>query len=214
MISGAGNVALHVAEKSIFEQAKVLTLSDREGFVYFKQGLSFEQLEDIKKLKFKQYGSLKQWAADKSNVEFYEDKKPWTIPCDIAIPCATQNEMDDKSLKQLLDNDVLAVCEGANMPLTAAAQSLVQDAGVLYGPGKAANAGGVAVSVLEQLQNLEHITWPLERVDQELQQIMISIHKRCLEYLTKERSVYDYKKGANLWSFKRLADALMAYGIK
>lgn len=213
-ISGAGNVALYAAEKALQEGAKVISLSDSDGCAHFKNGLNEEQLESIKALKFEQHGTLKQWAAKGKGVDFHQGKKPWHIPCDIAMPCATENEIDAKDLKQLIDNGLLALCEGANMPLTREAQSLRQQTALLYAPGKAANAGGVAVSVLEQSQNAQHVSWPLQKVDKVLRQTMKQIHERCLENIRRSNGIYNYQKGANLWAFKKLANTLVTYGLK
>jgi len=214
VISGAGNVALHTSEKGLQEQAKILTLSDSGGFIYFKNGLTIEQLEDIKKLKWEQYGTLEQWASDKKEVQYYDKQKPWGVPGDIAIPCATQNEINEKDMKQLLDHQIIALCEGANMPLTKEAQQIREKhPNLLYGPRKAANAGGVAVSVLEQSQNAQHISWPLQKVDKVLQTIMKKIHQRCVEFGKTKKGI-NYKKGANICAFKKLAEALSNYGMK
>lgn len=213
-ISGAGNVALYAAEKSLQEGAKVVALSDSGGCVHFKKGLNEQQLDSIKTLKFEQRGTLKQWADTQNDIDFYHEKNSWHIPCDIAMPCATENEINKEDLKRLIDNNVLAICEGANMPLTEEAQSLRKKTKILYAPGKAANAGGVAVSVLEQSQHAQHVSWPLQKVDKVLRQTMKQIHERCLENITRTNGIYNYQKGANLWSFRKLADTLVTYGLK
>ncbi|KTC66558.1 NADP-specific glutamate dehydrogenase [Legionella adelaidensis] len=214
VISGSGNVALHAAEKCLEKGAKVFSLSDREGFIHFKQGLNQELLDTIKELKLIHRGRLKNWADKHKAVEFFKKRKPWGLPCHIALPCATQNEIGVGDMKELINNKVRAICEGANMPLTAQAEELVLSSPVLYGPGKAANAGGVAVSVLEQAQNAQHMVWPLEKVDKELQQIMLDIHGRCIENNPPQNGKLNYKRGANLWAFKKIADTLVTYGIK
>jgi len=213
-ISGAGNVALYAAEKCIQKEAIVISLSDRGGCVYFKQGLSLEQLDDIKLLKLEQHGSLETWAVDKPHLEFYQNKKPWGLECDIAVPCAVENEISKMDIQQLISNHVIAICEGANMPLTAQAQLLVHQANLLYAPSKAANAGGVVVSVLEQSQNAQYTNWSLKKIDKSLYQIMRDIHGRCIENIPKVNGIYNYKKGAHLCSFKKLAETLVAFGIK
>ena len=213
-ISGAGNVALYAAKKCLMSHAKVITLSDREGVAYFKKGLSETQLKKIMDVKFNERGRLKSICDSLENSEFHENQKPWDIECDIALPCATQNEMDEKDVDRLIKNGVQVICEGANMPLTSSAIALVQKKEILYGPGKAANAGGVAVSVMEQQQNVERMIWSFDQVDTELQKIMKDIHQRCTEYAKEKNGYLNYKKGANVWAFQRLADALIAYGIK
>lgn len=213
-ISGAGNVALYAAQKCLIQGAKVITLSDSGGLAHFKKGLTQTHLKKIMDIKFNQHGALKSLCEKESDIDFFDNQKPWGIDCDIALPCATQNEVQEEDMKNLIKNGVKVVCEGANMPLTAKAIDLIQENDILYGPGKAANAGGVAVSVLEQQQNIEHITWSFERVDQELKQIMRDIHQRCVEYARQNNGHLNYKKGANIWSFKRLANAMAAYGIK
>ncbi len=213
IISGAGNVALHAAEKAIAEDAKVLCLSDSKGLLYFKDGLSDKDLKEIKVIKTQNHGALKDFKGTAG--EYKSGAEPWDIECDIALPCATQNEVDDKEAKKLVKNGVLAIAEGANMPLTAKAQDIVMKAGVIYGPAKAANAGGVAVSGLERTQNAEMRSWPLQRVDQELREIMKDIHKRSIEHIERNKEgVYNYRKGANITSFKKIADTLVAYGVK
>ncbi len=210
IISGAGNVALHAAEKCMHKQAKVLCLSDSTGVLVFKDGLNEKQLEKIKKQKFNGGGSLKEFSFG----EFHKGKKPWHLEADIAMPCATQNDINKDDAKTLIKNGITIVVEGANMPLTAKAQDVIAAKDVLYAPGKAANAGGVAVSGLERTQNASMVSWPLDKVEQELQQIMKDIHHRCTEHIHKTNGVYHYKRGANIASFRKLADALVAYGVK
>lgn len=212
VISGAGNVALHAAEKCLQEGAKVLSVSDSGGTLYFKDGLNEQNLEELKVHKLDEYRRLKTY---EGGGEFQEGKKPWDIEdVDIALPCATENEMNGEEAKKLVSNKVIAIAEGANMPLNAEAQSIVMDAGVLYGPGKAANAGGVAVSGLERSQNATLESWSTAKVESKLKDIVQDIHGRCISHVQKEDGVYNYRKGANIYGFKKLADALLAYGLK
>lgn len=210
VISGAGNVALHAAEKCLAEQAQVLSVSDSGGVLYFKDGINTEQLEKIKTLKLEQHGELKAF----NGGQYKAGKTPWEIAADIALPCATQNEIDAEAAKQLIENKVLAIAEGANMPLTADAQSLIIDHHILYGPAKAANAGGVAVSGLERTQNAAMRSWDLDKVDSELKTIMKEIHDRCTEHVYKKDGIIPYRRGANVAAFKKIAEALIAFGVK
>jgi len=210
LISGSGNVALHAAEKAIEQKATVLTVSDSGGTLYFEDGMTEDNLKEIKTLKTEQKGRL----SDASIGEFKQDEKPWAIAgADIALPCATQNELDSNDAETLLGNDVRIVCEGANMPLTDDARKQFINVNAIYGPAKAANAGGVAVSGLERSQNAELTTWPIAKVDEELNRIMKDIHQRCIEHVDKKDGVYPYSRGANIYGFKKLAGAMMAHGV-
>lgn len=211
-ISGSGNVALYAAEKAIQKQAKVITLSDSGGFVHIKDGLTPQQLSHVKDLKENRRGRIAEFAEAFGDVEYHADAKPWGIACDVAMPCATQNEMDGDDAKMLVDSGVIAVCEGANMPLTAAAAAVLEKDEVLHAPGKASNAGGVAVSGLEQSQNAMRISWPRDEVDRRLQSIISDIHARCVEYGHHEGRV-NYVNGANIAGFKKVADAMLSYGV-
>ncbi len=211
-ISGSGNVALYAAEKALQKNAKVLTLSDSGGFVHLPDGLTPEQLAFVKDLKEKRRGRLSEFADKFQSVEFHRDAHPWGVACDIAMPCATQNELDADAARGLISNGVRAVCEGANMPTTADAALLFRERHVLHAPGKASNAGGVAVSGLEQSQNAMRISWSREDVDGRLQTIMKEIHERCVEYGRQDGHV-DYVDGANIAGFKKVADAMLAYGV-
>lgn len=211
-ISGSGNVALHAAEKAIAEDAKVISLSDSDGTLAINDGLSSEGLEFIKELKLERRGRISEAESEIAGAEFLPETDPWQLECDVAMPCATQNELDDKEAENLIENGVIAVCEGANMPVTAAAAQAFADNGVLHAPGKASNAGGVAVSGLEQSQNSIRLQWSREEVDQRLRGIMKEIHQRCVEEGTLGDRV-DYVRGANLGGFKRVADALLSYGL-
>jgi glutamate dehydrogenase (NADP+) len=210
LISGAGNVALHAAEKCLALGATVLTLSDSGGTLYFEDGMTDDDLKTIKKEKLQNRKRLEELDLG----TFRKDKHPWGIAADIALPCATQNEMDEEEAQTLVENKVIAVAEGANMPLTSAAQKVLIDSHVLYGPGKAANAGGVGVSGMERTQNASMQQWSLKRVDEELQQMMKDIHERCIKHVKKQDGVYPYRAGANIYAFKKLAETLLAYGLK
>ncbi len=211
LISGAGNVALHAAEKCLAEDATVLTVSDSGGTLYFKDGLDETTLKKIKKIKLEEYGALK----DVKEGSYKKGKSPWDIAdADIALPCATQNEIDKDAAKKLVNRGISFLAEGANMPLTADAQQHIISKGIIYGPGKASNAGGVAVSGLERTQNASMAPWTREEVDEKLRSIMADIHDRSVEHIRRSDGIYHYRKGANIYAFTKLADALVAYGIK
>lgn len=211
-ISGSGNVARYAAEKAIERGAKVLTLSDSDGFVEIKDGLNEEQLQFVHGLKEEKRGRLSEFADEFKGVEHHADAKPWGVKCDLAMPCATQNELDEEDAKTLAGHGVMAVCEGANMPVTAEAAHLLAEEKILHAPGKASNAGGVSVSGLEQSQNSMRVSWSREEVDERLQEIMKSIHTRCVEHGERDGRV-DYVAGANIAGFKKVADAMLAYGV-
>lgn len=211
-ISGSGNVAIYAAEKALDQGAKVISLSDSGGTLHFTQGLNREQLEFVKVVKEQQHGRCAEVAQEYDNVEFHADKNPWSLTCDVAIPCATQNELDIKDARALSKNGTIAICEGANMPLTSKALDFVRDTPIIYAPGKATNAGGVAVSGLEQSQNSVRISWSRDEVDTRLQAIMKSIHSQCIEYGTQNEKV-DYLRGANIAGASKVAKATFAYGI-
>jgi len=209
VISGAGNVALHAAEKLIDMGATVLTLSDSKGFLYFEKGMSRDDIKTIKNVKLDEGGAL----VDLDIGEYKKGAEPWSVKSDIVMPCATQNEVNGTEAQILVDNDVTVIVEGANMPLTAEAQNIIMSNKIIYVPGKAANAGGVAVSALERSQNARLVQWDFDDVDQRLQKIMKDIHDRCIENVEKIDGIYPYRKGANIYGFKKLADTLIAYGI-
>ncbi len=208
-LSGAGNVALYTASKLVEQEARVVTLSDSKGYLLCEDGFSADQLESIRAIKEDQGGALSDFSADE--VHYHEGSKPWREPCDIAIPCATQNELEESDAKSLVDGGARLVCEAANMPLTAAALEYLQQQQVTIIPGKAANAGGVAVSGLEQAQNAQRIFWDAERVNRCLKETMADIHELCIEY-GKEDGRINYVKGANVGGFMRVAAAMKAYG--
>jgi glutamate dehydrogenase (NADP+) len=211
LVSGAGNVAEYAAQKLIDLGAKVQTISDRTGYLHFSNGLTSDQLAEIISLKAMHGGSIDRMARS-AGIEFCRGEKPWGVPCDAAFPCATQNEIDGADAKKLLGNGCTVVAEGANMPATTDAAHLFEDAHIFYGPGKAANAGGVAISGLEMTQNAIHLSWTRDDVDHRLQDIMRSIHEQCVHYGTMNGYV-DYVAGANIAGFVKVADAMLAYGI-
>jgi glutamate dehydrogenase (NADP+) len=211
-ISGSGNVALYAAEKVIDEGARVLTLSDSDGLLLAKDGLDREQLEVVKELKEEKRGRLSELADRWKGVSYEADALPWSVECDVAMPCATQNELDVDAAEALIEGGVRAVCEGANMPTTAEAGDLLRQKGVLHAPGKASNAGGVAVSGLEQSQNAMRVSWSHEEVDRRLREIMNEIHARCVEHGERDGRI-DYVDGANVAGFRKVAEALLSYGV-
>ena len=212
VISGSGNVAQGVAEKAMRVGAKVVTLSDSQGYIYDEDGLDEEKLAFVKELKNEKRGRIKEYA-DKYNVQFVEGKTPWEVKADIVFPCATQNEMDIDDAQKIIKNKTLAVVEGANMPVQPEAVALLQKAGILFAPGKASNAGGVATSGLEMSQNSARMFWTIDEVDARLKGIMRSIHATCVKHGTEKDGSVDYVKGANIGGFVRVADAMLAQGI-
>ena len=211
LISGSGNVAQYATEKVTQLGGKVVTLSDSSGFIYDPDGIDAEKLEFVLHLKNVKRGRIKEYA-DKFGCEYHEGKRPWGVKADVALPCATQNEINADDAKTLISNGVYCIAEGANMPSTNDAINIYLENKILYGPGKAANAGGVAVSGLEMAQNSLRYSWSREEVDEKLKQIMINIHRSCLEY-GKEKDYINYGKGANISSFIKVADAMLAQGV-
>ncbi|MBL7742330.1 MAG: NADP-specific glutamate dehydrogenase [Chitinophagaceae bacterium] len=211
LISGSGNVAQYAIEKTIALGGIPLTASDSDGFIYDPDGIDSEKLAYILELKNVRRGRIAEYAKE-FNAAYYEGEKPWKIPCDIALPCAVQNELDEKDAQLLIRNGCKLVAEGANMPTTPDAISLLQEKGVLYAPGKAANAGGVATSGLEMSQNSLRLFWTREEVENRLRHIMQDIHEQCILYGKKEDGTIDYLKGANIAGFVRVADAMLAEG--
>ncbi|MCH8246289.1 MAG: NADP-specific glutamate dehydrogenase [Bacteroidetes bacterium] len=211
VVSGSGNVAQFAAEKLIEMGATVLTLSDSSGTVVDKDGIDSEKLAFVMDLKNQRRGRIKEFS-DKYGLEYIENGKPWAVPCDLAIPAATQNELDENDAKELIKNGCYVVAEGANMPSTIQATKLFEEANVLFGPGKAANAGGVAISGIEMTQNSMRLQWTREEVDAKLREIMASIHTSCVEY-GRNGDAIDYVKGANLAGFVKVADAMLAFGV-
>jgi len=211
-ISGSGNVAIYATQKAIELGAKVVTLSDSSGTIYDKEGIDEEKLAFVKELKEVRRGRISEYAEKFKGIEYRDGKNPWDVPCDIAMPCATQNEISPDDARALLKNNVQAVCEGANMPTQYEGVKLFRKSDILYAPGKAANAGGVAVSGIEQTQNSLRLSWPAEKVDQRLKEIMKNIHHKCVEYGTTSGGKVDYAKGANIAGFVKVADAMVAHG--
>jgi glutamate dehydrogenase (NADP+) len=209
-VSGSGNVAQYTTEKLNELGAKVVTLSDSAGTIYDPEGIDAKKLEFVMDLKNIQRGRIKEYA-DRYSCQFFEGKRPWQIKCDIAYPSATQNEIDENDAKTLVKNGCICIGEGANMPSTPEAIKVFQDAKILYAPGKAANAGGVATSGLEMSQNSMRISWSREEVDKKLQDIMLAIHEQCVKY-GKVGDYVDYVKGANIAGFVKVADAMIDQG--
>ena len=212
VISGSGNVAQYAAEKCINLGAKVLTLSDSSGFIFDPDGINLKKLHYVMKLKNVERKRISEYVKKFSKATFIKNKTPWTIKCEIALPCATQNELNHIDAKILIKNGCFCVSEGANMPSTNDAINLFVKNKILYAPGKASNAGGVAVSGLEMAQNSLRYNWSREEVDERLQSIMKSIHESCLEY-GKENNYTNYVKGANIAGFVKVADAMLAQGV-
>ena len=211
-VSGSGNVAQYAVEKLIQLGAKPVTMSDSSGFIYDPDGITKEKLDFVFELKNVRRGRIKEYA-DKFGVKYFEGQRPWGIKCDVALPCATQNEVNEAEAKQLVANGVKIVCEGANMPSTAEAVEVFQKARILYSPGKASNAGGVATSGLEMTQNSERLPWTREEVDAKLHQIMINIHQTCAKYGKEADGHINYVKGANIGGFIKVADAMLDQGL-
>ena len=213
VISGSGNVAQYAAEKAMQLDAKVITMSDSDGFIYDAAGLDKHKLAHIMEIKNERRGRIKEYLDKYPDAEFHEGKTPWGVKCDIALPCATQNELDKADAELLVQNGVMSVGEGANMPCTPEAVEIFVKAKILFSPGKASNAGGVATSGLEMSQNSMRYNWSAEEVDKKLHEIMYDIHKACVEYGAQEDGFVDYVKGANIAGFVKVADAMLAQGI-
>jgi glutamate dehydrogenase (NADP+) len=213
VISGSGNVATHAAEKITQLGGKVLTLSDSSGFIHDPDGITQEKIDWVKALKTVRRGRISEYADEFGGATFHEGKRPWGVAADLALPCATQNELNEGEAKSLVANGVIAVSEGANMPTTLEGVHVFHDAKIMYGPGKAANAGGVAVSGLEMSQNSERIAWNHERLGEMLTELMEGIHEKCVTYGDQGEGYVDYVKGANIAGFKKVADAMLAFGV-
>ena len=213
VISGSGNVAQFACEKVIQEGGKVVTMSDSSGYIHDADGFDTEKLEFIKTLKNIQRGRISEYITAFPKASFHADKRPWSVKCDIALPCATQNELNGDDAKSLVSNGVVAVAEGANMPTTPEAVEEFQRAKVLFAPGKASNAGGVATSGLEMSQNSLRLSWSSEEVDAKLLNIMNDIHAACVKYGKNADGSVDYVKGANIAGFVKVADAMLAQGV-
>ena len=212
LISGSGNVATHAAEKLLHLGAKPITLSDSGGFIHSANGLTQEQIDWIKVLKVERRGRIAEAANEFPGISFHENSRPWSVDANCAIPCATQNEVSLADATTMITNGIKAIAEGANMPCEQPAVEAFQDAGILFGPAKAVNAGGVGVSGLEMSQNSGRISWQPERLRKLLENMMGEIHDSCVEYGTKTQGPVDYVSGANIAGFVKVADAMLSYG--
>lgn len=211
IISGSGNVSIYAMEKAIKLGAKVVACSDSDGYVYDPNGLS---LKTVKQIKLSEHGRIREYVERHPEAEYYEKCSDiWTVPCDIALPCATQNELDEQAARSLVENGVTVVAEGANMPCTSEAIDVFLENGVLFGPAQAVNAGGVAVSALEMAQNSSRMVWTFEQVDQQLHNIMKNIYKNCLQASEEYGHPGNLVIGANIYGFKRVADTMIAQGV-
>jgi len=213
VISGSGNVATHAAEKVVQLGGKVLTLSDSGGFIHDPDGVTQEKIDWVKTHKTHRRGRIEEYVEAFPGATFTAGKTPWGVPCDVALPCATQNELLGDDARELVKNGCKAVSEGANMPTDLAGVHVFRDAKLLYAPGKAANAGGVAVSGLEMSQNSERRSWKEDELQQMLKDIMSGIHNSCETYGRQGDGYIDYVKGANIGGFKKVADAMLAFGV-
>jgi len=213
VVSGSGNVAQFAVEKSLQLGAKVLTMSDSSGYIYDSEGINEDKLAYIMDLKNVKRGRISEYIEKYPKAQFIKGKTPWEVKCDIALPCATQNELNEKDAKTLLANGCICVSEGANMPSTIEAVHTFQKAKILYAPGKASNAGGVATSGLEMTQNSLRFNWTRDEVDLKLKDIMSNIHDSCIKFGKEEDGYINYVKGANIAGFVKVADAMLAQGI-
>ena len=212
-ISGSGNVAQYAAEKATALGAKVVTLSDSNGFIYDPDGIDQSKIEYVKRLKNVIRGRIKEYVKEYPNAKYFPDERPWSIPCDIAMPCATQNEVNGEEARLLVKNGCYCVTEGANMPCVPEAIAVFHQAKILYSPGKASNAGGVATSGIEMSQNSIRPKWTAEEVDAQLHRIMKDIHAACVKYGTEEDGYVNYVKGANIAGFIKVANAMVDQGV-
>lgn len=212
-VSGSGNVAQYACEKATQLGAKVVTLSDSEGYIYDADGIDAGKLAFVMELKNVKRGRISEYVVKYPTAKFIAGKRPWEVKVDIALPCATQNELNGEEAKALVSNGVICVAEGANMPSTPEAITAFQDAKVLFSPGKASNAGGVATSGLEMSQNSLRLSWSAEEVDQRLHGIMVSIHEACVKYGKDDNGYVDYVKGANIAGFVKVADSMIDQGL-
>ena len=213
VVSGSGNVSQYAVEKANQLGAKVVTLSDSNGYIYDADGIDAEKLAFVMELKNELRGRISDYVAKYPNAKYVEGKRPWEVKCDVALPCATQNELDGHEAEILVANGCIAVAEGANMPSTPEAVAVFHDAKILFAPGKASNAGGVATSGLEMSQNSLRLSWTAEEVDEKLKGIMLAIHTSCVQYGTDKSGFVDYVKGANIAGFVKVADAMLAQGV-
>ncbi|GGW90291.1 NADP-specific glutamate dehydrogenase [Salegentibacter mishustinae] len=213
VVSGSGNVAQYAAEKALEFGAKILTMSDSGGYIYDEAGIDEEKLQFIMDLKNVRRGRISEYVDEYSSAKYFEGETPWGVKCDVALPCATQNELEEADAKKLVENGCMCVGEGANMPCTPEAVEVFKEAKILFSPGKASNAGGVATSGLEMSQNSMRYSWTSEEVDKKLHEIMNNIHDRCVEFGKEEDGYIDYVKGANIAGFVKVADAMLAQGV-
>lgn len=213
VVSGSGNVAQFATQKAIQSGAKVLTMSDSSGYILDESGIDLEKLAFIMELKNEKRARISDYVNQYPQAKFISDQKPWSVPCDIALPCATQNELQQLDAIQLINNGCICVTEGANMPSSIEAIKTFQEAKILFSPGKASNAGGVATSGLEMTQNSMRLSWSSEEVDLKLKIIMQNIHQTCIKYGKQPDGYIDYVKGANIAGFVKVADAMLAQGV-
>ncbi len=213
VVSGSGNVAQYAAEKAIEFGGKVVTFSDSAGYIYDEEGINEEKLAFVMELKNEKRGRISEYVDKYKSAKYFDGKRPWEVKCDIALPCATQNELDEKEANMLIKNGCMLVGEGANMPCTPEAVTAFQKAKILFSPGKASNAGGVATSGLEMSQNSLRLSWSAPEVDEKLHNIMNDIHAACVQYGTDGDGYVDYVKGANIAGFVKVADAMLAQGV-
>ncbi len=213
VVSGSGNVAQYAAEKATHLGGKVVTMSDSSGYIYDEAGIDAEKLAYIMEIKNVNYGRISDYVKKYPSAKFVEGKRPWEVKCDIALPCATQNELNEDEAKTLVANGCFCVAEGANMPTTPEAVIVFQNAKILFAPGKASNAGGVATSGLEMSQNSLRLSWSSEEVDERLKGIMKNIHEACVKYGSDANGYVDYVKGANIAGFVKVADAMLGQGV-
>lgn len=213
VVSGSGNVAQYAIEKATQLGGKVVTASDSSGYIYDAEGIDVDKLAYIMEIKNERYGRINEYVVKYPNAKFVEGKCPWEVKCEIALPCATQNELDGEAAKTLLANGCFCVAEGANMPCTPEAVEAFHAAKILFAPGKASNAGGVATSGLEMSQNSLRLSWTREEVDERLKAIMADIHESCVAYGANPDGYVDYVKGANIAGFVKVADAMLAQGV-
>jgi glutamate dehydrogenase (NADP+) len=213
VVSGSGNVAQYAVEKAIQVGAKVITMSDSAGYIYDEAGIDAEKLAYVMEIKNALRGRISDYLNKYPNAKYIAGKRPWQVPCDVAMPCATQNELNEEEANLLVANGCICVTEGANMPTTPEAVIVFQKAKLLFSPGKASNAGGVATSGLEMSQNSLRLSWTAEEVDQKLKEIMLNIHASCVKYGSDSSGYVDYVKGANIAGFVKVADAMLAQGV-
>ena len=213
VVSGSGNVAQYAAEKAMEFGGKVITFSDSGGYILDEEGMNAEKLAFVMELKNEKRGRIKEYVEKYPSARYFEGKRPWEVPCDVALPCATQNELNEEEAKVLINNGCTCVGEGANMPCTPEAISVFQNAKILFSPGKASNAGGVATSGLEMSQNSLRLSWTAKEVDEKLHNIMNDIHAACVQYGKDGDGYVDYVKGANVAGFVKVADAMLAQGV-